>query len=262
MGFELSDDSSDASYEFKENLEREAQPVPEREAQPVHTKPPLAPGSHSKSRPSPSIYRLISQKRNDKPGKEDKKSDDSFDSTEDEELYTRRPLPSTQEEEATTENEGMPRLSSDSEGDVCPHPAPPTMEEESDLDDVSLSAFVPASVRRQSVIPTGPQQDPEEREPRPKPTVNPVASVPSSYRSGSSLVGYQQQSSSSSLESTSSEQSSCSSESRQYSDSEDDETEDSAEINDLLDEAMSDEETSRPRAAPVSDNNIKSSSFY
>ncbi|XP_056008629.1 anillin-like isoform X4 [Ostrea edulis] len=247
MGFELSDDN-DASYDFKEKQGREAHLV--------QTKPPLAPGSHSKSQPSPSIYRLISQKKKDKPnmpGKKDKRSDDSFDSTEDDELYTRRPLSSTQEEEASSTDEGMQRLSSDSESDVGRQAPPPMMEDESDLDDVSLSAFVPASVRRQSVIPSGPQKEREELESRPRPTVNPVASVPSSYRSGSNLMGCQQQSSSSSLESTSSEQSSYSSDSRNYSESEDDETKDSAEINDLLDEALSEEEEeedSRPRAAP------------
>ncbi|XP_062607207.1 anillin-like isoform X2 [Saccostrea cucullata] len=249
MGFELSDDSSDASYDFQE---KQGQP-------PTQTKPATANGSQSKSHPSPSIYHLISQKRNEKPsmpGNRDRKSDDSFDSTEDEELYTRRPLSSTQEEEedlASSADDVRPRPASESESDVCPQaPLPLMMEEDdSDSDDVSFSAFVPASVRRQSVLPSGPQKETEQREGRPRPTVNPVASVPSSYRSGSNLVVPQQQTSSSSLESTSSDQSSYSTESREYSDTEDDELSEN-QINDLLDEAMSDEEeaTSKPRAAP------------
>lgn len=252
MGFELSDDNSDASYDFNG---KKGQEQPGSQA-----KPPVAPASqNAKSKPSPSIYRLISQKRNEKPclsGDTDRKSDDSFDSTEDEELYTRRPQSSTQEEEATTDD-GMQRLPSDSESDVGPQAPQPVFEEESDCDDVSFSAFVPASVRRQSVLPSGPHQESEPMENRPKPSVNPVAPVPSSYRSGSNLVGYQQQSSSSSLESTSSEQSSYSSDSRRYSVGDD--TSDSAEINDLLDDAMSDEEeeahgANKPRVAPVSVN--------
>lgn len=242
------DDNSDASYDFNG---KKGQEQPGSQA-----KPPMAPSSqNAKSKPSPSIYRLISQKRNEKPcmsGDTDRKSDDSFDSTEDEELYTRRPQSSTQEEEATTDD-GMQRLPSDSESDVGPQAPQPVFDEESDCDDVSFSAFVPASVRRQSVLPSGPHQESEPTENRPKPTVNPVAPVPSSYRSGSNLVGYQQQSSSSSLESTSSEQTSYSSDSRRYSVGDD--TSDSAEINDLLDEAMSDEEEeahgiNKPRVAP------------
>ncbi|XP_061163081.1 anillin-like isoform X2 [Saccostrea echinata] len=243
------DDSSDASYDFKE---KQGQPTSQ-------AKPPVANSTQSKSNPSPSIYRLISQKRNEKPsmpGNKDRKSDDSFDSTEDEELYTRRPLSSTQEEKeeevVSSTDEGMQRQPSESESDIGPRAPLPLMEEDdSDSDDVSFSAFVPASVRRQSVLPSGPQKEPEQRENRPKPTINPVASVPSSCRSGSNLVVPQQQTSSSSLESTSSDQSSYSTESREYSDTEDDESSEN-QINDLLDEAMSDEEeeTGKPRAAP------------
>lgn len=192
-------------------------------------------------------------------GDSEQKSDDSFDSTEDEELYTRRPLqPSAQQndENASSMDDGVQRLQSDSDSDAGHLPHQPMLEEESDCDDVSFSAFVPASVRRQSVLPSGPHQENDTKENKPKPTVNPVAPVPSSYRSGSNLVGYQQQSSSSSLESTTSDQSSYSSESRQYSETEGDDSFESEEINDFLDEAMSDEEessgSSKPRAAPVS----------
>ena len=255
MGFELSDDNSDATYDFKE---RPVQQKPQSQS-----KPPMAPSSqNAKSKPSPSIYRLISQKRSEKPsmsGDSEQKSDDSFDSTEDEELYTRRPLqPSAQqnEENASSMDDGVQRLQSDSDSDAGHLPHQPMLEEESDCDDVSFSAFVPASVRRQSVLPSGPHQENDTKENKPKPTVNPVAPVPSSYRSGSNLVGYQQQSSSSSLESTTSDQSSYSSESRQYSETEGDDSFESEEINDFLDEAMSDEEessgSSKPRAAPVS----------
>ena len=268
MGFDLSDEQAGASYNFKEQPREISPPVCDK-------LPPKSPASTQKSRyvpssqqnqkpPGSSLYRLISQKRSDsdKPevqnngnrssstgsqnssgiGEKVKNvqfADDSFDSTEDDELFTRKPAMSTEEEmesESNAETQDDRTENSDEsyeESEVNyreteekrvqevvqqqPYQPPLTVLEESDDDDVSLSAFVPESVRRRSVLPTPPPAGADNHEDRvsSKPPAHPVSSVPSNCRnsSKSKLVGYDSssgpsQTSSSSLESATSSQSS------------------------------------------------------
>lgn len=224
---------------------------PKSESQPPARPPAPKTGSQGQG----SIYRLISQKRGDvqKPNVNRNESmkrvqfeeGDSFDSTDGEDLvpkgHQRPPVMSTEEETddmdyTDTQSEGTTTQDEEEYGQ--------RMEDESDFDDVSLSAFVPASVRRQSVLPHRPSEQ-ERKEKQQQRVREPVASVPASVRhqSTTNLRSLAQEDSSSSLDSESSASSSQSSldqpprRHRGYTDDDSDEDDEQG-VSDLLDEVI------------------------
>ncbi|XP_033753795.1 anillin-like [Pecten maximus] len=243
MGFDILDET--ASYTFT-NQDR-----PKSESQPPARPPAPKTGSQQGQG---SIYRLISQKKgnNEKPNVNRSESTkrvqfeegDSFDSTDGEDLVPQKhqqpPVLSTEEE-----TDDMDYTDTQSEGTTTQDEEEyaPRMEDESDCDDVSLSAFVPASVRRQSVLPHRPNE--QERRGQQQRVREPVASVPASVRhqSTTNLRSLAQEDSSSSLDSESSASSSQSSlgqpprRHQGYTDYDSDE-EDEQGVSDLLDEAI------------------------
>ncbi|XP_060079914.1 anillin-like isoform X2 [Ylistrum balloti] len=210
-----------------------------------------------------SIYRLISQKRggNEKPDVTRSESTkrvqfeegDSFDSTDGEDLVPRSrnqppPVMSTEEETddmdyTDTQSEGT--TTQDEEEYTSNNDKHDLMDDESDSDDVSLSAFVPASVRRQSVLPHRPNEQQQKSQSRQQRVHEPVASVPASVRhqSTTNLRSLAQEDSSSSLDSESSASSSQSSlgqppqRHRGYTDDDSDDGDEQG-VSDLLDEAI------------------------
>ncbi|KAK3085514.1 hypothetical protein FSP39_004457 [Pinctada imbricata] len=308
MGFDLSDEQSGAKYSF--NQQKEGTPaakanLPPKSPGPVNKN---VPSGQAQKPPSGSLYRLISQKRNetDKPAtqkiggakistsscssnegrsKNKPSIDDSFDSIEDDELFPRHQLPSTEEEMESESNVDTQEEESDqsescieSEADsrhmdkvskhtdtvpTCqPYQPPLHVLEESD-DDISLYAFVPESVRRRSVMPN-PPKNAEEGTTDNGADVQRQTEHTKPYHSNSKLVGYESSSgpshtSASSLESATSSQSSLAERQQRHLGSNVtlNSTEEEDEVGDFLDEAYSDQdmdttdqEDQRPKAAP------------
>ncbi|XP_076111793.1 uncharacterized protein LOC143080032 isoform X3 [Mytilus galloprovincialis] len=277
-----------------------APPLPQQTNKALPPRPTSQPNfkanGKQSAKPGTSLYRLISQKRNDKPDVPTNKAqdhsgkkvqfEDSFDSTEDDELYAKKSSSSTEDEtdigengdpttdDMDTQDDSFESSNSAFSTDVDHHPVnkelPPInnqarhyMEEDTDGDDCSLSAFVPASVRRESILPHGPPQDatPQKSESHGRKTQHTVASVPSAVRhqSTTNLKKYLDETSSSQGSSTSSlnsetdsNQSSFDEDSRRMQETTDDDETNEAEIDDFLDEAMSDEESEakQPQVTP------------
>ncbi|OWF52128.1 anillin-like isoform X3 [Mizuhopecten yessoensis] len=230
---------------------------PKSESQPP-ARPP-APKTGSQQGQS-SIYRLISQKRggNEKPNVTRSESTkrvqfeegDSFDSTDGEDLVPQRhqhpPIMSTEEETddmdyTDTQSEGT--TTQDEEEYAAQKNEQVFIDDESDSDDVSLSAFVPASVRRQSVLPHRPDEKERQRQGQQQKVREPVAPVPASVRhqSTTNLRRLVQEESSSSLDSessASSSQSSLGQPPRRHDYTNDSDEGDEQGVSDLLDEAI------------------------
>lgn len=339
MGFELSDGCASYNFKNGNqgnNTQKAVNQLPPRPPQPSSTtgskarsnsdpKPHQSPEKtqtrvqevHSAPRPTSSIYRLISQKRGSEekpqvpnnrslPRSESKKrvqfqppTDDSFDSTEDEELRPRYRSASTTEDETdnredtetqsedfdtqdTSELESQDNSYEDTEESDLPsdygrQPGPKHVPQpvfDDDSDDMTFSAFVPPSVRRQSVLPNPPSPQRQQSERNAGASSrdsydehlhhqHQTASVPSGYshRSTTNLVrlgqehGYQESSSSLNSECsvTSSQSSLAEPPVRRYErqDSEVSDEDDRGAVDDFLDEALSDEEDDRTRGQPV-----------
>lgn len=205
MGFDLSDEQ--ASYDFQKGQQNSSSESSGEESScqgraPGTDKPPPAPplpqqsnkmlppclpnqptykpNSKQPAKPGTSLYRLISQKRKDKPNvpsSQDNQNnsakkvqfEDSFYSTEDEDLLAKKSSSSNEEDtdlgenypttdDMDTQDDSFESSTSAFSTDVDhPEPLPPNkpvhhvMEEDTDDDDCSLRAFVPASVRRKSI---------------------------------------------------------------------------------------------------------------
>lgn len=272
MGFDVSDDN--ATYTFTNT------DPPKSGSQPPARPPPPKSGAQPGKTQS-SIYRLISQK----PGPADKpnfprsesakrvqfEEGDSFDSTDGEDLVPHRqqgpPVMSTEEDTDDmdyTDTQSEETTTQD-ESDFPAENRKLEFLDDSDSDDVSLSAFVPASVRRQSVLPHRPDEQDPHRLVQQK-TQHPVASVPAGIRhqSTTNLRKLAQDDSSSSLDSESSastSQSSLDQPPRRRGNYDDSDEGDEQGVSDLLDEAIGQEDDTEdevvyrhktPVAAPVS----------
>lgn len=206
MGFDLSDEQ--ASYDFKKGQQKSssessgeessyqgrapgtdkppaAPPLPQQSNKMLPPCPPnqptYKPNSKQPAKPGTSLYRLISQKRKDKPNvpsSQDNQNnsakkvqfEDSFYNTEDEDLLAKKSSSSNEEDtdlgenypstdDMETQDDSFESSTSAFSTDVDhPEPLPPTkpvhhmMEEDTDDDDCSLRSFVPASVRRKSIL--------------------------------------------------------------------------------------------------------------
>lgn len=289
VGFELTEEK--ASYDFKKD---EKLSETSKEVTPVAEKPPPAPplppqpnslpyktNGKQAGKPGTSLYRLISQKRSEKPNVRTNSAssdngkkvqfEDSFDSTEDEDLFVKKSS-STEDETDLGENDPTTddmdthddsfdtcnsEVSTDNDLPQKPQTAPHHLiEDDTDGDDCSLSAFVPASVRRESILPHAPPHDATPQKTESKPTKHVVASVPSALRqqSTSNLRKYAEEDTSSMASSTSSLNSETSSVQSSFNETTEDES-NAGNIDDFLDEAMSDTEPEpevKPHVTPVS----------
>lgn len=303
VGFEMTDEK--ASYDFRNGKDKSESPAEESSKKgtaPVVDKPPPVPpvppqpnpsqyktNGKQSGKPGTSLYRLISQKRTEKPnvrtnsaGSDNGKKvkfEDSFDSTEDDDLYIKKSSSSTEDEtdlgenypttdDMDTQDDSFDTCNSEfsTDTDVPPQKHEPQvtskvhhlMEEDTDGDDCSLSAFVPASVRRESILPQAPPQSatPQKIESNTKPTKHVVAPVPSAVRhqSTTNLRRYVEEDTSSMASSTSSLNSETSSNQSSLNETTEDEINE-GEIDDFLDEALSDTEHEpevKPHVTPVS----------
>ncbi|XP_041375110.1 anillin-like isoform X2 [Gigantopelta aegis] len=217
MGFDVSDDSPSASFNFKKggrsynqqqagtngqtpppapklpNSEKKSQQsaishaVPQVDSSSMYSaKPPLpTPASCQKSR-SNSIYRIIA-KKDEFPQQQNQLTlsqrsqeqsqapviqrrvqfEDSFDSTDDNDTSDNAPssrddttdAPSRDESQESFDETEMDESESDRPQRRAMPNVPQQILDEDDGDDVSLSAFVPASVRRESIIPNRPDTE-------------------------------------------------------------------------------------------------------
>ncbi|KAK6184693.1 hypothetical protein SNE40_007110 [Patella caerulea] len=263
MGFDVPADpeSPVATFHFKRGEKKSGSSDEDRKqgqqvrSATVTNKPPPAPTpSSNQARPS-SIYGLISKNKNgEPPAKPNTKFNDSFDSDSDDQIDDRPqpPLCETDDTEPTTESEDDCIEQSSAESECVQLRKKPVTEFYDDGDDVSLSAFVPASVRRESVLPhAGHRQS---------------LTSEASYDSFEdiSVVGRGDQGNreqrrpidqaTCSMTSVTS-QSSADSQEQTYLD----DTDDKADIDDLLDEAMDSDDSDRPVAAPRKRGGDKSS---
>lgn len=318
MGFDLSDEqasddvkkgqqksSSESSGEESSCQRRApgtdkppaAPPLPQQSNKMLPPCPPnqptYKPNNKQPAKPGTSLYRLISQKRKDKPNipsSQDNQNnsakkvqfEDSFYSTEDEDLVAKKSSSSNEDDtdlgenypstdDMDTQDDSFESSTSAFSTDVDhPEPLPPNrpvhhvMVEDTDDDDCSLRDFVPYSVRRESILPQAPVHEvtPERSEGHSKRSQHVVAPVPSAYRhqSTTNLRAFVDDDTSCQASSTSSlnsdihsSQDSLNKDSKSLNSTETDDEANEEEIDDFLDEALSDpEDRKQPQIMPVS----------